>query len=162
MTQTDFSTTLVVGQTPEEAFKAITNAREWWSEEIEGNTSMLNDEFNYHFEDLHRCKIRLIEVVPNKKVVWHVLENDFKFTKDKTEWVDTKISFEISRKGDKTQVVFTHHGLVPEYDCYLACREGWTNYIQDSLASLIRIGKGKPNSTGNPKTETEKELLGRQ
>jgi NAD(P)-dependent dehydrogenase (short-subunit alcohol dehydrogenase family) len=52
--------------------------------------------------------------VPNKKVVWLVLDNCFNFTQDKTEWKDTNVVFEISKEGDKTKIHFTHHGLVPE------------------------------------------------
>ena len=70
----DFNTTIIVDQSPEVAFKAINNVRGWWSEEIEGNTEKLNDEFIYHYEDIHRCTIRLIEVVPNRKVVWYVVK----------------------------------------------------------------------------------------
>src|SRR4051794_18093878 len=106
MTTQDFTTTLVLDQTPKQAFDAIINPRGWWSEEIEGNTEMLNDVFDYHFEDIHTCKVKLIEVVPNKKVVWLVMENNFKFTTDKSEWVGTTISFEISEKDGKTQLVF--------------------------------------------------------
>jgi hypothetical protein len=104
--------------------------------------------------------MKLIEVVPEKKVVWLVLDNYFKFTKDKTEWTGTKIIFEISKQGSKTQLRFTHLGLVPEYECYNVCREGWSNYIQNSLHGLISTGKGQPNATGKPRTETEKKLGG--
>ena len=158
MTTTDFTTTLLVDQSPKEVFHAVINPRGWWSEEIEGNTEMLDDEFDYHFEDIHICKMKLTEVVPNQKVVWLVLENYFKFTKDTTEWTGTTISFEISEKNGKTQLVFTHHGLTPEYECYDICNDGWTNYIQHSLASLVKTGKGTPNSTGHPTTETEEKL----
>ena len=51
MTTSDFTTSFLVDQTPEEAFKAINNVRGWWSEEIEGSTDKLNDEFSYHYED---------------------------------------------------------------------------------------------------------------
>src|SRR4249919_3049231 len=104
MNTPDFTTTLLVDQTPREVFNAINNVRGWWSEEIEGNTEKLNDEFNYHYEDVHHCRIKLTEVIPEKKIVWHVLDNYFKFTKDKSEWKDTKISFEISKKDNKTQI----------------------------------------------------------
>jgi hypothetical protein len=158
MATADFTTTLVVEQTPEEVFNAINNVRGWWSEEIEGSTDKLNDEFKYHYEDVHRCKIKLIEVIPNEKVVWLVLENYFKFTKDKSEWTGTKIIFEISRKDDKTQIRFTHLGLVPEYECFEICRDAWSNYILNSLRSLITTGKGQPNGKDKPRTENEKKL----
>lgn len=158
MKQPDFTITLLVNQTPAEVFKAINNVRRWWSEEIEGPTDQLNEVFKYHYQDVHRCQMKLIEVVPNEKVVWLVMENFFSFTEDTTEWTGTKVVFEISKQGHQTQIQFTHVGLVPEYECFEVCREGWTNYIQSSLLSLITTGKGKPNATGKPQTETERKL----
>jgi uncharacterized protein YndB with AHSA1/START domain len=141
----DFTTTILVDQTPEEVFNAVTNVRGWWSEEIEGSTNKMNDEFTYHYKDVHRCKMKLTEVVRYKKVVWFVMDNYFNFTKDKSEWKNTKVIFEISEKDGKTQLHFTHQGLTPEYECYDACRQGWTNYINTSLYTLITAGKGQPN-----------------
>ncbi len=158
MTLPDFTTTLLVDQTPHEVFNAVNNVRGWWSKEIEGNTNTLNDEFTYHYEDVHQCRIKLIEVLPNEKIVWRVMNNYFKFTKDQSEWTGTKICFEISKKGNKTQLCFTHLGLVPQYECYEICKDAWSNYIHDSLYSLITTGKGQPNATGKPRTENEKKL----
>ena len=141
----DFWTIILVDQTPEEVFNAINNVRSWWSEEIEGSTNKLNDEFTYRYKDVHRCKMKLIEVIPNKKVVWLVMDNYFNFTKDKSEWKNTKVVFEIANKDGKTQLHFTHRGLVPEYECYDACRQGWTNYINNSLYNLVTTGQGQPN-----------------
>jgi hypothetical protein len=145
MTTTDFTTTLVVDQNPAEAIKAIKNISGWWSEEIEGSTDQLNDEFIYHYKDIHYCKLKLTELLPQQRVVWLVLDNYFKFTEDKSEWVGSKLVFDISRKDDQTEIRFTHEGLVPQYECYEICREAWTNYIQESLRSLITTGKGQPN-----------------
>lgn len=145
MKTSDFSTTILVDQTPEEVFKAINNPRGWWSEEIEGSTNKLDDEFTYHYKDVHICKMKLTEMIRNRKVVWHVMNNYFNFTKDKSEWKDTQILFEIAEKDGKTQLHFTHLGLVPEYECYDACRQGWTNYINHSLYNLVTTGKGQPN-----------------
>ncbi|SFC92552.1 SRPBCC family protein [Flavobacterium phragmitis] len=157
----DFTTTLLVDQSPEEVFKAVQNVRGWWSEEIEGKTANLNDEFDYHYEDVHRCKIKLIEVILNQKIVWFIVQNYFKFTEDKTEWTGTKPTFEIKPKEGKTELTFTHFGLVPEYECFDICRDAWTNYIQNSLKKLIETGKGEPNATGKPQTENEKKLSAR-
>ena len=150
MAAKDFTTTILVDNTPEEVFNAINNVRGWWSEEIEGSTDTLNSEFDYHYEDVHSCKMKIIELVPNKKVVWSVLDNYFKFTKDKSEWKGTKIIFDIAKKDNKTEMRFTHEGLVPAYECYEICRDAWTGYIQKSLRNFITTGKGQPNATGKP------------
>jgi hypothetical protein len=146
MATSNFSTTISVNNTPKEVFDAINNVRGWWSESVEGNTNKLNEEFLYYYKDVHISKMRIVEFVPNRKVVWLVLDNHFNFTEDKTEWNDTKIVFEISEKGDKTELLFTHVGLVPEYECYNVCHDAWTSYIQGSLKDLITTGTGKPNA----------------
>jgi hypothetical protein len=167
MTTSDFTTTILVDQTLAEAFHAVNNPRGWWSEEIEGSTDKLNDEFKYHFEDIHRCQLKVIESIPGKKVVWLVMSNYFKpgifnnndgFTNDKSEWTGTKICFEFSEKDDKTEIRFTHLGLVPEYECFDVCSNGWTHYIRESLLRLITTGKGQPNSTGKPMTTDEEQF----
>lgn len=158
MTNKNFTTSILVNKTTKEVFDAILNPRAWWSVEIEGVTDKINEEFDYHFEDIHRCKVKILELVPDKKVIWHILENDFNFTKDKTEWVNTKVIFGIEDVGDKTQLTFTHDGLVPEYECYEACSQGWTHYIQSSLNKYISKGVGEPNQTNSPQTETERKL----
>ena len=145
MKTSEFTTTILVDQTPKEAINAIKNIRGWWSEGVEGSTDKLNDEFIYHYKDIHYCKMQLIELVPDQRVVWLVLDNYFKFTEDKSEWIGTKLVFDISRKDDQTEIRFTHEGLVPQYECYEICREAWTNYIQNSLRNLITTGKGEPN-----------------
>ena len=145
MNNQNFTTTFSVDQTPEQAFKAINNVRGWWSEEIEGATDKLGAEFTYRYEDVHRCKMKIVEFVLDKKVVWLVLDNYFDFTEDKTEWKGTKVIFEVSKRGDKTEVHFTHEGLVPEYECFNVCSNAWGSYINGSLRSLIETRKGRPN-----------------
>jgi hypothetical protein len=155
MENQNYTTTFLVDQSPKEAFDAITNVRGWWSENVEGGTAKLDDVFEYHYKDLHRCTMKLIEVVPGQKMVWLVLDNYFNFTTDKTEWIGTKVSFEISRKDNKTQVVFTHIGLVPAYECYDICFDAWTGYINGSLRNLIETGKGQPNPYIAPQLEDQ-------
>jgi len=158
MTGPSYTTEFSVDQSPKEAYEAITNPQGWWSAEIEGSAEKAGDEFRYHYEDLHRCTIRVTESVPGEKVTWHVVDNYFSFVKDSSEWVDTTMTFDISEEGGKTKVVFTHHGLVPEFECYNACQEGWGNYINGSLKDLIGKGQGAPNATGQAQTTAEVEL----
>ena len=158
MKKPDFTTTLRVDKSPEEALKAITNVRGWWSENIEGGTDQLNDEFFYHYKDIHFCKMKLIELIPDQKAVWLVQDNYFKFTKDENEWKGTKIIFDILQKGNQTEIRFTHEGLVPQYECYDICREAWTGYIQESLHNLIANGKGQP--TAKQSDVSDKKFFG--
>ena len=145
MENKDFTTTIKVDQSPLQAFEAVTNVRGWWSQEIEGGTSRLNDEFTYHYKDVHRSTMKLIEVIPDQRVVWLCTSNQFNFTNDKSEWIGTRVIFEISTKGDQTEIRFTHAGLVPTYECFDVCQNAWTNYIHTSLRNLISTGKGSPN-----------------
>jgi hypothetical protein len=145
MPSKDFTTTIVVDQSPIEVFNAINNVRGWWSEEVQGETEKQHGEFDYHYQDVHRSKMKIIEFVTGKKVVWQVLDNYFKFTNDKNEWNGNTIIFEITEKTNKTELRFTQMGLVPEYECFDVCRKAWTNYVSNSLYKLITTGKGEPN-----------------
>lgn len=143
MSQVNFATSLEVKSSPADVFKAVINPRAWWSEEILGTTDKLNAEWSYQFGDNHRCKMKVIEMVPNKKVVWLVEDNYFKNAKDQTEWVGNQLVFEINHHGETTQLTFTQLGLVPSYTCYKSCEWAWTGFIQKSLQSLITSGRGQ-------------------
>jgi hypothetical protein len=157
MTDRNYAAAFEVDQSPEAAFAAIVNARGWWSEAIEGKSDELGATFRYHFQDLHRCTIEVRELVPGRRVAWHVVDNYFSFIEDEAEWTGTDLVFDIARHGDKTNVKFTHVGLVPEYECYDACSDGWRTYITSSLRDLIVTGKGHPNA-GDAITGSEKSL----
>jgi hypothetical protein len=145
MTNQNFAATVSVDQSPREVFDAINNVRGWWSGEIDGSTDKLGAEFTYRYQDIHRSTQKITELVPGKKVVWHVLDAQINFIKDKREWKGTDIVFEITKKGGKIEVHFTHVGLVPAIECYGKCAGAWGFYINDSLRSLIATGKGGPN-----------------
>lgn len=142
----DFTMVLSTSKSPKEVFDAVTDVRGWWSAHLVGNSAKKNDVFEFRYEDMHYSKQKLIEVIPNKKVVWQVMDSTLTFLKkDQNEWNGTKISFEISQNGKKTELRFTHHGLLPEIECFKACSDGWSHYIKNSLLKLINTGKGKPD-----------------
>ena len=142
MTSQNFTSTFTVEQTPEEAFAAINNVRGWWSGDpgVEGSTGKLGDEFTYRYKDVHYSRQKITELIPGKKVVWLVVDSSLNFANDKTEWTGTKITFEVSKKGNQTEVRFTHVGLVPEFECFNGCSNAWGSYINGSLRNLISTG----------------------
>ncbi len=145
MNEENFTTSFTVDQTREEAFAAILDVRGWWSGDIEGSTDTLDDEFTYRYEDIHYSKQKITQLVPSTRVVWLVVDSYLKFVDDKTEWNGTEITFDVSELDDKTEVRFTHVGLVPNYECFEACSSGWNFYINGSLLTLIATGRGQPN-----------------
>jgi uncharacterized protein YndB with AHSA1/START domain len=148
MNNQNYTATFTVDQSPDEVFKAVTNVRGWWGEGITGNTENEGDEFSYEVPSVHRSVQKLIEVVPNEKVVWLVTESDMTFINDPKEWVGTKIVFDITKEDGKTRLTFTHEGLVPEVECYKFCMPAWDQYIKGSLYKLITNGQGTPNLEG--------------
>jgi hypothetical protein len=139
--QDDYTTRFSVNETPEEVFEAIKNVQGWWEGQIEGKTGKVGDVFTYRYENFHSSKQKVTELIPAKRVVWLVVEGGPKFTKNKTEWKGTKIIFDISKKGSKTEVRFTHQGLIQRLECYDSCTDAWGALIRSNLRKLIAEGK---------------------
>lgn len=146
MKKQDFTTSFTVDQSPDEVFKAINKVAGWWSGEVDGPTDKLGAEFTYRYKDMHRSTQRVTEFLSGKKVVWHVTNAELTFVKDKTEWIGTDIVFEIAKKGDKTELRFTHVGLVPAFECYGGCSGAWGALVDGNLRQLIMTGKPQPDA----------------
>lgn len=145
MSGDNYTAIFTFDQSPEEVFNAINDISAWWSQDMKGNSHKLYDEFEVRFADIHYSKQKLIEIKANERIVWLVSESHLSFLEDKSEWNNTEIWFDISEKAGKTQLVFTHKGLVPQIECFDACSKGWDYYLQESLHKLITTGKGNPN-----------------
>ncbi len=141
MAASHFTTTFLVDQSPEEIFNDILNVRDWWSglhsEEIEGSTKKLNDEFIFRAAGgAHYSQQKLVEAIPGKRIVWLVTDSKLSFLNKKDEWTGTRLCFDISRQGNKTEVRFTHLGLVPGIECYNGCSSTWPKYLEHLLSPL--------------------------
>lgn len=157
MENRNYTARFTVEQDPPSVYAAINNVRGWWSEGIEGRTTHVGDRFTHRVLDLHRCDLEVAALDPGREVAWVVIDNYFNFTKDETEWKGTRIVFQISGTDAGTEVRFTHVGLVPEYECFDVCSDGWRTYLE-SLRQLIATGRGNPN-IGEAKTDSERLLV---
>lgn len=140
----DYTASYTVKQSPEEVYAAINRVRDWWGDEIEGETDRLGAEFEYHALDLHHTTQRITELEPAKRVVWRVVDSRINFVEDVHEWEGTDVIFEIIGKEDGTELRFKHVGLVPEIECFGQCSSGWNFFIRHSLYNLITTGRGEP------------------
>ena len=142
----DFTISFLVDQSPSQVYHAINRVRNWWSAALEGNSEKMNDIFIYRHGDIHYSKHKIIELEQDKKIVWLTLDSHLSFAKEPSEWNGTTMIFDITKEGDKTKLVITHRGLVPQLGCFTNCSKGWTYYLQNSLLPLITTGKGNPDA----------------
>ena len=148
MKQLDYHCSITVGKSAEEAFTNINSVSSWWTENLEGSSRKLNDIFTVRFGETF-VTTKIIESIPNKKILWLVTDCWLHWLKNKKEWDGTKINWEISNKNDSTQIDMTHIGLVPKIECYIDCEKGWNFYVGESLFKLITEQKGLPEKKIN-------------
>jgi hypothetical protein len=133
-----YTTSIEVKKTPDIVFCLITNdVSKFWPEELEGASTKLNDEFIFRSGNSHYSKNKVIELLPDKKLVWLVTESIRKT--DNYEWTGTKMIFELTARGADTLLAFTYDGVIleNEYDrlvqvCDMVIKKNLYNLIINS------------------------------
>lgn len=144
MKNSNFTTGFITTESPETVFAAINNVKAWWCEDFKGESTQVGAIFEVQFYGIHFSTHEILEMVPYQKVVWGVPKSKLVFLEDEEEWTGTTIHFEMEETEDGTQLTFTHKGITPEVECYHACSNGWTQFVEVSLQQLINTGKGNP------------------
>jgi hypothetical protein len=132
-----YSTRFTVDQTPEQVFASIHDVPAWWSGEVKGSADRPGAEFTYEVPGVHWSRQKVTVFEPGKKAVWRVVDSKLDFAGKKDEWTGTEIVFAMARKDGKTEVAFSHVGLVPAFECYGNCSDAWTALIQGNLRKFI-------------------------
>ncbi len=146
--QTDYHTFINVNTSARKAAEAISNPSAWWTENFGGSAKNLNDTFIVTFGETF-VRFNITEMIPEKRIVWLVKDCNLHWLKDKTEWNNTSILWEIMSNSNSTQIEMTHIGLRPGIECFEACEKGWDQYVKDSLFRLLTKGKGIPELRKN-------------
>jgi len=138
-----YHTSITVNVRAQEVFKSINSVSDWWTKVFEGDSEKLNDVFTVRFGETF-ITMKIVELVPYKKILWHVIDCNKHWLQNKKEWKDTEMSWEISQEKNTTHIGFTHIGLVPGIECYNGCEKAWNFYVNESLFKLVTEGKGMP------------------
>lgn len=144
MEEQSFTTSVTIEKPLHEVFEHITrDVPKWWGgKDFKGSSAAVHDEFTIHHPGAHFSRQRVIEIIPDKKVVWLVTESKFDWLeRNKAEWTSTKMIFELSRNGNETTIHFTHEGLVPGLECYERISQGWNTVISGWLLQFMTTGQ---------------------
>lgn len=139
----DFQLTIKTHASPAEALKRISQVNLWWAKHFKGSAEKVGDAFSVHFGETF-VDFAISDLVPGKRVVWHVTDCNLHWQQDKKEWKGTDVIYELIPGNGDLAIHFTHLGLRPEVECYENCREGWTDNVAGSLVSLLETGVGTP------------------
>jgi len=138
-----FTAMIEVSQSPPSVFTRLKDVSKWWGgPDLAGKTDEVGDEFTVIHGDAHYSEQKVIEVVPDRRIVWLVTESRLNWLQmDKFEWTGTRMIFDLSAENDSTRLRFTHEGLTPNKECYTRCAEGWTTVITQWLFDFITKNK---------------------
>jgi uncharacterized protein YndB with AHSA1/START domain len=113
----------------------------WWSKETTGTSgvggAMTSVFHSPEGKEIGRMKFDLVKLEPGKKVQW-------RFAAGPEEWVGTDLTFDLSRDGDQTLIVFGHRNWSEAVEFMAHCSMKWATFLL-SLRELLETGKGKPS-----------------
>jgi hypothetical protein len=144
MNKHDYHSTIVAKITPKEALDKISRVSEWWAKDFDGRSQKLNDVFTVRFGNGDMYKVKVSEIIPDKKIIWDVIDSYQGWHKNHAEWVGTQIVWEVFPQKDNIEVMMTHVGLVPEFECFDKCSQGWDYLLQKSIFRFLSENIGLP------------------
>ena len=142
-----YSREFQVSAGPESVYDAITKKIDKWWTVLSNQASEAGETLTIRFERTSRVDLYLREAVPNQILTWDVSQSymDLEFLTKKDEWAGTSMYWKIEPSGKGSKISFRHEGLVPAFECFEVCQNGW-DYFLDSLKDFLNGGQGKPYS----------------
>ncbi|MFF0544675.1 SRPBCC family protein [Nocardia thailandica] len=144
MSDKDFTRTITVDRTPDQAWAAINDVRGWWSRTADGGSGTVGDSYVFDVPGVHHCRMTTVEAEPGRRLVWRVSDAFLAFVDDTAEWEGTTVEFDLTPRPGGTEIRFTHVGLAPRAECYEVCADAWNGFVTDSLRGLLETGAGAP------------------
>lgn len=115
-----------IKSTPEKIYEAITTQKgiaSWWS--IHNNAKKeVGSIYKISFGGDYYKEIKIAELVPDKKVIWEILNAT-------PEWINTKVEFDISMGKETAELRFNHSGWKEYTDMFAQCNHHWGVYLEN-------------------------------
>lgn len=147
-----YQQSLIIKASPSVIYSALTTSqgmRSWWTQDCDVGAKV-GAAVRVCFGGTHKeMRIELLEL--NREVRWlcagaHI---NLDWLTRKDEWVGTQIAFHLTPEGEgDTRLEFEHIGLVPGFECYELCDNGW-RYFLNSLQQFAETGEGTPYESGD-------------
>ncbi|HTR30800.1 MAG TPA: alpha/beta fold hydrolase [Puia sp.] len=142
-----------------ESYAGINQVSSWWAKDLEGSPESVGGSFTTHFGETW-CRFEVTGLVPGKAITWHAVDCHMDLLKDKKEWKDTEIIWELEGDGDRTEIRMTHAGLRPGLECFHDCTNGWNFFLKESLVNFLEGKKGLPGNGIRATIELGGRVLG--
>jgi hypothetical protein len=110
--------------------------QQWWTRDVRGHAAV-GDTLSFHFGGPDRFVVmEVIELRPGERVAWRCVEGP-------DEWLDTEFTFDLSRDGDETAVLFTNSGWREPVEFMHHCTTKWGSFLI-GLKQDVETGAGRP------------------
>jgi uncharacterized protein YndB with AHSA1/START domain len=144
-TSTDYRRTVTLDAPPEQVFELLATLdglREWWSDADVTGDAAAGGDVRLEFPGHGYCVLHVDESAAPSLVRWTCTENSMM-----PEWLGTSPTFEVVDTGDgRTRLTVHHVGLVPDFECYDQCHEGWDAKAV-TIAGRVESGQSTPSAS---------------
>jgi uncharacterized protein YndB with AHSA1/START domain len=123
----------------DEVYKVFTTREglaAWWTTNTQGESNKVGGMIEFRF-GAGGFDMKVLELHPAKRVLWQVVDGP-------TEWIGTKVSWELKQDGGYTIVLFKHEGWKEPVEFMHHCSTKWAIFLM-SLKSLLETGEGAPD-----------------
>ena len=151
MTNKDYSKTISVDASPQDAYVALTNGFEEWWTSPDKPIRAIGDVARFRFPPGEAFwTFQATNLLPGKLVDLRCVEANHLHEgmpdAIREEWLGTTLTWHIYEEGGKTVIHFVHSGLTPTLHCFEICEAGWDYFFVDSLKTYLDTGVGLPHS----------------
>jgi len=149
MSNQSYQKTIVVKANTERVFAALTRNIEYWWTKPDNAIVKEGDKAKFTFPPgrsywtfeatsltPNQVKLRCVDALHLHEGMPSAIE---------TEWLGSQLIFNMTQKGQSTQIDFEHQGLIPQLHCYEVCENGWDYFFLESLQHYLDTGTGSPH-----------------